>query len=265
MAIAEEITARILASPKYRALLPRTVEAAVQEALARYGEKGAAKQARAILHQAWGAYYPYRPKFGKLLDTLRAGLHAGRSPRDVLPPALAMHSSTAERSSFLDEFYSRIFAVTGPPESVLDLGCGLNPLSLPWMGLPEGTPYVGMDIDTEQNAFLNAALAEIGLPPERARVQDGDILLDDPPEAGVVFMLKLLPLLEHRRKGAAWGVLRRQRARHIVVSFPSSGLSGRKRMMGEFHGSNFLRLVGSEPWKVSALTFKSELVYIVGK
>ena len=260
-----EIARRISASPKYRPLLSRSVMRVVLDCTAKYGRKQAEKSARNILHQAWGAYYPYRPKFEKQLETLKAGLSEGRNSRDCLLPLMDAHSSTAERAPSISAFYERIFAVTGIPSTILDLACGLNTLTLPWMDLPEKTRYEGRDIDEEQNSFLNSALALCGFPPERALVRGGDILCDEPENAEMVFMLKLLPLLEHQKKGSALELLRRQPARHIVTSYPSGSLSGGKRKMGEFHAENFLKMVGQERWTISALTFDREVVFIVGK
>jgi 16S rRNA (guanine(1405)-N(7))-methyltransferase len=47
---------------------------------------------------------------------------------------------------------------------VLDLGCGLNPLALPWMGLPATTRYYACDVDHGQVAFLKGWLALAGQP-----------------------------------------------------------------------------------------------------
>ena len=260
-----DIARRISASPKYRPLLQRTIMRITADCAARHGIKEGEKYARALLHQSWGAYYPYRPRFDRLMARLQAALAEGNNPKNSLLPLMDSHSSTSERVATLDLFYERIFSVTGIPSSILDLACGLNPLTLPWMALPENSRYTGWDIDEEQNAFLNTALPLIGLPPERAQVRGGDVLCDEPEYADVVFMLKLLPVLEHQRKGVSLELLHKQPARHIVVSYPSGSLSGDKRMMGEFHADNFMNLVGNERWTINALPFDREVVFIIGK
>ncbi len=74
---------------------------------------------------------------------------------------LVLHSSTRERLPILDSFYPRYLCSHRPsPDSILDLGCGLNPLALPWMGLPADAPrYIALDIDAERISFLNRYLA----------------------------------------------------------------------------------------------------------
>lgn len=260
-----DIARRISASPKYRPLLQRTIMRITADCVARHGLREGEKAARSLLHQSWGAYNPYRPRFDKLAEKLSGQLAEGRDRKAAVLPLLESHSSTAERVASLDTFYERIFGVTGIPSSILDLACGMNPLTIPWMNLPESTRFQGRDIDEEQNAFLNKALGIIGLAPEHAQVGGGDVLCDEPEYADVVFLLKLLPVLEHQKKGVSLDLLRKQPARHIVVSYPSGSLSGGKRNMGEFHADNFMRLVGGERWTITAMTFEREVVFIIGK
>lgn len=260
-----DIARSISASSKYQPLLQRTIMRITTDCVTRHGIKEGERFARALLHQSWGAYYPYRPRFEKLLEKIQGLLTDGRDIKNSILPVLDSHSSTAERVSSLGTFYERIFAVTGIPTTILDLACGLNPLTLPWMSLPEATRYEGRDIDEEQNAFLNSALGLMGFNPEKIRISGGDILCDEPASADVVFMLKLLPVIEHQHKGASLELLRKQPARHIVVSYPSGSLSGGKRKMGDFHADNFMTLVGNERWTISAIPFDREVVFIIGK
>src|SRR3989338_2347218 len=47
---------------------------------------------------------------------------------------LKSHKSTKERIEIYPTLYKRIFNLTGKPKSILDLGCGLNPLSYIYLG-----------------------------------------------------------------------------------------------------------------------------------
>ena len=260
-----DIARRISASPKYRPLLQRTIMRIATDCVVRHGIKEGEKYARSLLHQSWGAYNPYRPRYDKLAEQLVTRFAEGRDRKTAVLPLLESHSSTAERVASLETFYERIFAVTGIPSSILDLACGMNPLTIPWMGLPDSTRFAGRDIDEEQNAFLNKALAITGFAPEQAQVLGGDILCDEPEYADIVLMLKILPVLEHQKKGSSLEIIRKQPARHIVVSYPSGSLSGGKKKMGDFHADNFMNLVGNERWTISALTFEREVVFVIGK
>ena len=260
-----EIAARIAASGKYSRILRKTIERVAAECAARYDGKEAEKKARNILHQSWGAYWKSKPDFGRLRDKIMRDLETGGNIRESLLPALSLQSSTRERIPLLDSFYGEIFSVTGTPRTVADLACGLNPLTIPWMGLPDGAEYTGFDIDEEQNGFLNAVLKLPAFGEVRARVHAGDAFTDAPGRADVAFMLKVLPLLERQKKGAGLEVMRMQDCAHLVVSFPAAGLSGRKRGMGGFHAERIMYTVSKEGWKAEKLEFSTETVFIISR
>ena len=63
------------------------------------------------------------------------------------------------------------------PSRVLDLGCGLGPLALPWMGLAPDTIYIASDVDRRPLATVAEFLELVGQP-HRIDVRD---LVADPP------------------------------------------------------------------------------------
>ncbi|MEZ4515391.1 MAG: hypothetical protein R3C44_00655 [Chloroflexota bacterium] len=75
--------------------------------------------------------------------------------RDVCADIMYAHLSTRERLPILDTFYRDIFAVTGHPQRLLDIGSGLNPLALRWMDLSPDASYLAYDIHEPRVAFLN--------------------------------------------------------------------------------------------------------------
>ena len=243
----KEILNKIAASKKYRSLYRKTIEHVV-------GQTRTEKEARNLLHQIWNVYWNKRPDFRKLLIKLKT---------EGVLPILEIHSSTKERLPILDSFYKKIFTLTGTPSSIIDHACGLNPLTISWMNLPEDTAYKAFDIDTEEVIFLNSALQELGI--KKAKVNVGDILTDDFPYADIVFMLKLLPCLEHQKKGVSLEVLRRQKCKFLVVSFPIKSIGGSERGMEKFYEKQFLDLIKDENWQCHKLLFDTELVFIIKK
>jgi 16S rRNA (guanine(1405)-N(7))-methyltransferase len=176
---------------------------------------------------------------------------------------LDLHSSTRERLPILDRFYATIFEFTGRPKAVLDLGCGLNPVALPWMGLGPGARYIALDIDADRVQFLNRYLALAGLEP-LARCQD---ILVHPPEdaAGLAFLLKMSPSLERQESRATLEVLERLRTPFVVVSFAVKSLGGREKGMVDHYGRHFLDMVETHGWPVEELSFETELVFVVSR
>ena len=260
---AEELSRKILASRKYSSLYPKTVLRIAEDCLSKYPEKEAEKKARNLLHQIWGAYIPIRPGFEKLLEQFRQEIKTGKEIKEIVLPFLRLQASIKERIGILDNFYQKIFTITGSPGSIVDWACGLNPLSWLWMNLPKNCRYLGLDVDKEQNNFLNNVFKIAGKNNFEAKL--GDIFIDQPPKADIVFLFKFLPLLEHQQKGSSLEILEKQNAKWLVVSFPTKSLGGRSKNMVDFYSKQFQNLIRNQPWQIEKLLFPTELVFIIKK
>jgi len=258
-----DVAARILRSPKYRHLCDATVRRMAGWAAARSRSAAEAeKRARRKLHQVYGAYLAQwdASRAAAVLADAPAACE-GPALRDTCRRILALHASTRERLALLDGFYERIFAVTGPPARVLDIGCGLHPFALPWMHLPEGCLYRAWEIDRRIVDLANGLFPRTPLPGGKAECRDVLVELPAGP-ADVCFLLKMLPCLE-QQAGCTERLLRRIPARWIVVSFPTASLSGRDVGMARHYADRFeatLRAAGLEAEKIA---LPSELLYVV--
>jgi 16S rRNA (guanine(1405)-N(7))-methyltransferase len=146
-------------SKKYNGIYDKTIERVVGDFAAKNNKADIIeKKSKNLLHQIWGAFYATRPDFTKLLGNLRQDMLDGKNTKESILPILRLQSSVKERISLLDNFYQKIFEVTGIPESITDYACGLNPLTLPWMQLPDSTEYRAYDIDQQEVNFLRTAL-----------------------------------------------------------------------------------------------------------
>jgi 16S rRNA (guanine(1405)-N(7))-methyltransferase len=161
--------------------------------------------------------------------------------------AMRAHASTRERVAHLDDFYRQVRERTGPPRRVLDLGCGLNPLALSWMGVGSAT-YVAIDVDRRVLARVEAFLALVGQPHE---VRALDLVANVPAdEADVALLLKLVTTLDRQDPRAATRLLSGLRARHAVVSFSTRSLGGRGRGMEATYRRRLERLVAENAARV---------------
>lgn len=251
---------KILNSKKYRSLYRPTVERIVNDIASRYPAKLVEKAVKRRLHQIWGAYL-IRPDFKKLLTDIEKRLGKGESIKSILLPVLALQSSTKERIPILDEFYQKIFSLTGKPESIVEPGCGLNSLTYFW--LPSPIKYFGFDVDMGQIDFLNSVLALAKT--KNAKVCLGDVFVDSFKVAEMVLLLKVLPLFEHQVKGCSLSILKKMECKYLVVSFPTKSLSGKNKGMKEYYEQQFKDLIKSEHWSVKKLEFESELVFVIKK
>jgi 16S rRNA (guanine(1405)-N(7))-methyltransferase len=257
----EELSRKIITSKKYSSLYPKTVLRIVKDCLSKYPEKEVEKKARQLLHQIWGIFYPTRPDFNKLLKAFGAKIKNREDVKEAVWSILKLHASTKERTPILNDFYRRIFKITGRPKTIVDLASGLNPLTYFW--LPEGIEYHGFDIDREQAQFLTAIFKLLKV--NRVKIGLGDVFVDRFPKADVVFLLKILPLIRQQQKTQSLEILEKQNARHLVVSFPTKTVSGREKGMAEFYAKQFEELIREKPWAIKKIFFPTELVFVIKK
>ncbi len=259
-----EIVQKITSSKKYRTVYPKTVEHTVKRCLERYDKKQVEKKARTILHQIWSAYYKSKPDFDDIFNTFVKNISSGANVKEEIIEILSHQSSTRERLLILDDFYDKIFEITGYPDTITDHACGLNPLSVLWMGLPENTKYHAYDIEHSLIEFIGLIINHLGL---RNKMEAclGDILVDEFDYADVVFMLKFLPVIERQEKGSSLEILRKQKCRFLVVSFPVKSLSGAEKGMIKFYSEWFSSLIKDENWRYDKILFDNELVFVVEK
>lgn len=259
------IVEAVLAAGKYRPVCPDTVRRIAADELIRRGNvRAAIKATKGRLHQVYAAF-GRGLDYGQAYQKLEAAYGSG-SPQAVQATCrelLQSHTSTGERLSILDTFYGGIWAVTGAPRALLDLGCGLNPLTLPWMGLPPAGRYLAYDIDAERIAFLDRYFA---LTETSSRAVWQDVLCHPPQdEADVALLLKTSASLERQERGSTLRLMQASQSRFVVVSFSVKSLAGRQKgMLGHYEREFGASLVG-QPWQVTRLTFETELVFVVEK
>ncbi len=257
-----DLTAAVLAGPKYAAIVPELARRLAAAELAKgRSPKEALKATRNKLHQVGGAYLGGRMDYPDWADRLAAVSADPAALQAECRAILAAHASSRERLPILDDFYAAIFAALGPVNSVLDVACGLNPLTLPW--LPPDLTYYGVDIYTDMTAFCDEFRARLGRP---GRVWAADVLAQPPDTAvDVAFVFKTLPCLEQVDKDAGRTLLRALNAARLVVSFPVTSLGGRAKGMPANYAARFEALAAAEGWPIQPLNITGELVYLVEK
>jgi 16S rRNA (guanine(1405)-N(7))-methyltransferase len=249
-------------SAKYRRIAPELIAAIGARELRAHGNrKDAVKATKNTLHQVYGAFFAGPPRYDAWLDLLAEAANRGPEHwREACLGIMRHHSSTRERAPMLSRFYAECLAGLPPIHSVLDLGCGLNPLSIPWMNLPSDATYSCCDIDSGLVDFLNRFFHLAGIRGE-AEVRD---LTRNPPRQRVdlVLALKLLPTLEMLERGAGAALPRAVAATHLLVSFPERSLGGRRSGLGRGHGAAFRALAHQEGWALEERVFPGETVFL---
>jgi 16S rRNA (guanine(1405)-N(7))-methyltransferase len=262
-----ELVGVVLNSSKYRGIHPPLVaRIGAQELEKRSSFKEAIKATKNKLHQVGGAYLNSKFDRKRVLSWL-ASLESADGDEDQLRQAcrqiMASHASTHERLPLLPEFYATVLADIPPVRSVIDVACGLNPLSIPWMPLAEDVTYHAVDIYTEMIDFLNQALPLLGV---KGNAECRDVISEPPSEeADLALVLKSIPCLEQIDDGAGERLIDSLQAKFILVSFPARSLGGRDKGMLQNYGDRFRGLAEDKGWQIKEYPFTTELVFLLHK
>lgn len=173
---------------------------------------------------------------------------------------LSLHSSTKERLGQAEEIYDYISKFIEADDKVIDLGCGFNPLAIPYLAVMP-SDYTAYDINAETIQTLNDFFSICGLP---YRADICDAAIDEPDiHADVVLMLKLFPLLERQKKGRGFELIRTLNARKFIISFPLKSASGKEKGMEAYYSNYFEDGLPSEFSIVDRQMFYNEMFYIL--
>lgn len=267
----ELLVAQVLESTKYRHIAPDLIWRIGRGELAMRRNvplKEAVKETKNKLHQVAGAYLDRRTPYAEWLTRLRAAAQkrdgsSSEALRELCWEIMSSHASTRERLPSIENFYTVCLERVQPVRSVLDIACGLNPLSLPWMPLAPDAPYYACDLYSDMMAFVGEFLDAAG----RAGSATAQDVVSSPPTQNVhvALILKALPPLEQTGKTAGIDLLRAVNAEHMLVSFPTRTLGGRSKQMGAHYEARFRAQTAAEGWTLERHEFANELCFLVSK
>ena len=255
-----EIAERIIKSKKYSHLSYETIHRIVEWAAARFSKvKDIEDNSRKKLHQVYGAYMQvYSTKvFAELNDA------GNKDLRSICKSILLKHNSTKERVDFIDKFYASLHSAIPSAQKIIDIGCGFNPFSYPWLSDHFGqVEYTGFDIDVLLTEMMNNSLKQVGLP---VSVHYNDVFFGLPQhdENDVLFFLKFFPCLEQQEKGITSKILGAVKSSTCVVSFPSVSLTGKNKGMRENYDSFLKEAIAGMNFRLEHFDFPTERVYIL--
>lgn len=217
----------------------------------------AVKKTRAFLREVYGAFISADTKRRvKLLSSLDH-LDDLEGHRRIMK----LHISTAERMPFYNQVYKRIFEITGKPESILDIACGLNPLSYPFLGF--NVKYFAYELSETDASFIQKYFDKMKI---NGKALYGDITRNDEmvrlPEADVCFLFKAIDTLESIKWNVTHELFSLLKCKWIVASFPLRSL-GRGKAIPEKRLSWFLKLISG--MKYERFNIGDEVFFCVRK
>lgn len=251
------LVAKILSSKKYKDYPEKTVRRIVEDMYFKYSEKKLEKQVKNKLHQISGSF----DESGKIFKHLD---FAGALSSNLIRSVLETHSSTRERMPFLEEFYSDLFKVTGNLISVLDIGCGLNPLALLVVHSSIAT-YTGVEINGTlvkiNNFVLQKAQKKNRFNILHNNVFDSSILK---PRYDLVLLFKMMQVLDLIENNGGEKVIGSLDSRYFALSFPILSLSGKQVGMKNFYQNYLEKLSKKQNLKtIFYKEYKNEVLYVL--
>lgn len=225
--VSDEFVEEVLATYLKKYTLPRT----------KHEERAALKEIRSQLRLHTGRF------------------HKKKTASASLSEMLAEHASTREREPHYDHLRSLLAHLK--PRSILDIGCGLNPLVL----AEKGIVYYACDIRQDEIDRINVHFARNHIE-GKAFVADARSY-DSFPTVDVCLMLKLLDILDTKGRANAESLIKRVQAPTLIVSFPTRKLSGKK--MNRPHRRWFEQMMKRLGYDFYTSSTDNELFYIVSK
>lgn len=252
-------------SPKYAQLAGTLVSRIAREEARKYKSKqDIIQSSRTRLHQLTGAYLTPKLDYAHWLDNFKSlSSNDGFGLKSMSLQMMRLHASTSERIEFLPTFFQTTLASISPVKSVLDLACGLNPLSIPWMPLAEEFSYFASDVVSPLVHFLWHYFELFGVH-GNASILDLSFSIPHQP-VHLALLMKTLPLMEQIERGLAKKILDGLNAEHILVTYPLRSLGGRKKGMEETYRSQFDQLTTGRGWKIQEFSFPNEVAFLVTK
>lgn len=238
---------KLSSNKKYSDVCPDTIRRVISECEGRYKKsKDMEKAVREKLHGITSAFN----ELGG--DVQREVAELDTNDDAALTEILKRHASTRERLplSAMDALYAKIFEVTGQPNRILDLACGLNPVYLLHRF---DCDVVGVDISKScvsliPNGVWGDLLCENAIPQERFHI---------------ALLFKILPLLERQKSGSAMDVMNRIDAEYLVVSFPTRTLGGRNVGMEDNYTAWMEAHMPENRTVAARFTTENELYYVL--
>lgn len=230
----------------------------------RHSFKEAVKTTRSKLHQVAGAYLDDDIDYDTwqtLLKNLPATLEDARLQTACLQ-WMEKHTSTRERLPIIDKFFRQTLEKIGPIESVLDVGCGLNPLALPWMPVDEDCAYYGLDIFSDMVQFLNRFLRHTGVQGE-IKLHSLTQGLEEVAPVQLALLLKTIPCVEQLDKSLGESLLDKIQAQYLLVSFPIHSLGGRQKGMRRHYEQHFMSIIKDRRFIFERFEFATELAFLL--
>lgn len=258
-----QILKQVKAHKKYKDISDTVVKKEIQTHLKSHPnaseDKQTIKEIRSKLHKIYSSFQTKKKnKIEKLIKKIN-----NKCPLETTDQLLSNTVSTKERLPNYQSIYSQIFKITGKPKTILDLGCGLNLFSYPFMEINEPT-YYGYDINEKDAEFLNKYI-------KKMKIEGGVEILDLEnlksvkrlPKADLVFLFKVVDILKGKKYAEDVLEILIKNNKYLVVSFATRTISRRK--MNNPYRNGFEIMLKRKEWNFEKFQTENESFYVIKK
>jgi 16S rRNA (guanine(1405)-N(7))-methyltransferase len=252
----------IISAKKYNNICDSLIHRICTETYVKYKkEKEITKAIKSQLHSIYGAFYS-----DNCINDAKVLIDMTDPDSDLKVLSnqlLQLHVSSKERLLFREPFYRFIFSVIGSISTITDIGCGFHPFSLPFNETVRLTNYYAFDIDKRLPKLLNSFFHLHGLPEAADTI---DIISEVPSySSDVVFLFKLLPVIEQQKKGKSVAVIEQLNTNYVILTFPTRSISGKVIGMIEHYSDFIAKNLAPQFNIVAQELIGNELVCIIKK
>ncbi len=217
------------------------------------------KTIRAELREVYGVFIlkDYKKRY-ELLEELKKNPSIENHNK-----ILGLHKSSKERLPYYSLVYKKIFEITGIPKKIVDLACGLNPFSYPFLGCkPE---YIACDLAEKDLEFIKEYFKIMMIKGSTKKINlIKSNLYEVVKKNDLVLLFKTLDSLETIKRNISGQVLRNIQGKFIVVSFSTKSLGGGKIIRKEKRAW-FERLIKKLGYRSKIFEIPGETFYIITK
>ncbi|MCA9485894.1 MAG: hypothetical protein KC506_03560 [Nanoarchaeota archaeon] len=197
-----------------------------------------------------------RADLRKLTGRFQKNIKKRKNLQENFNEVLKTHTSTHERLSF----YPGLKAIISKekPKSILDLGCGLNPLAL----ASKGTKYYASDIKEDELEIVDAFFKKNKIP-GKTFIYDLRNPEEELPQADICLIFKVLDILDKKNHSLTRRILEKVNCKKFIISFSTKKLSGRP--MNKPQRIWFEKTLKNLKFPFEKLNTSNEIFYLIDK
>jgi len=247
-----DIVDEIKKSKKYKHISKEIIKKYTDRVRKKYpkaNEKSLIKEVKSELHKIAG----FSKDIMKREKLLGKGDYVG---------ILKTNQSTNERLKDYRDLYKEIFEITGIPKSILDLACGINPISIIFMDFKPN--YYAYDINEADVEIVNKFFKQEKIK-GKAEVMDVSKIgnIKKLPKTDICFLFKALDVLENKGHKYSEELIKALKCKYIVASFATKTIGGKKMRYG-YRGwiERMLERIG---YSYHKRELSNEVFYIISK